>query len=274
MVCMGETSVFWLRVTLTLYSLGLGHALLTVIRRRQRLFPVALASFAIAAVFHLVSIVEEGMTLGRFPVVNLHQSSSLIGLLITVLFLIVYWRYKYESLAVFVFPIVFVLTLIASLGHPVQPWASPALRSSWLFLHVVLALLGYAALFLTCVAAVMYLIQERELKSKKPRAFYYRLPPLGTLDEMSYRTMAAGFALITLGLITGSFWAFIEWGTRWVVDPKIILAFVTWGIYLAMIFTRWTIGWRGRKAAYFAIAGSCCAALTWMVDRGVHSFVP
>ena len=270
---MGDTSVFWLRVTLALYSLGLLHALHTVIRRRQKLFPLALASFTVAAVFHLVSLVEEGLALGRFPVANLYQSSSLIGLLITIVFLIAYWRYKFESLAVFVFPIVFIFTFIASLGHPVDPWSNPALRSSWLFIHVVLALLGYAALFLTCVAAIMYLIQERELKSKKPRAFYYRLPPLGTLDELSYRTMAVGFVLITLGLITGSIWAFVEWGTRWVVDSKIILAFITWGIYLVMIFTRWTVGWRGRKAAYFAIAGFGCAALTWMVNSGVHSFV-
>jgi cytochrome c-type biogenesis protein CcsB len=270
---MGETSVFWLRVTLALYSLGLGHALLTVIRRRQKLFPAAMATFCVAAVFHLVSIVEEGLSAGRFPVSNLYQSSSLIGFLITVLFLVVYWKYKYESLAVFIFPIVFVFTLVASLGHPVEPWSNPVLRSSWLALHVVLALLGDAALFLTCVAAVMYLIQERELKSKKPRAFYHRLPPLGALDDLSYKTMAAGFVLMTLALITASFWAFIEWGTRWAVDPKIILAFVTWGIYLVMIFTRWTIGWRGRKAAYFAIVGFCCAALTWMVDSGVHSFL-
>ena len=270
---MGQTSVFWLRVTLALYSFGLFHALLTVIRRRQRAFSAALTAFCVGAVFHLVSIVEEGLAVGRFPVVNLYQSSSLIGFLITVLFLIAYWRYKYESLAVFIFPIVFIFTLVASLGHPVEPWSSPELRSSWLFVHVVLALLGYAALFLTCVAAVMYLVQERELKSKKPRAFYHRLPPLGALDELGYKTMAAGFVLITLGLITGSFWAFIEWGTRWVVDPKIILAFVTWGIYLVMIFTRWTVGWRGRKAAYFAILGFCCAALTWMVDSGVHSFL-
>jgi cytochrome c-type biogenesis protein CcsB len=270
---MGETSVFWLRVALALYSLGLFHALLTVIRRRQRLFRPALVSFYVAAVLHLVSIVEEGLAIGRFPITNLYQHFSLIGLLITILFLIVYWVYKYESLSVFIFPIVFICTLVASFGHPVEPWSSKALRSSWLFIHVVLALLGYAALFLTCVAAVMYLIQDHELKSKKPRAFYYRLPPLGALDELGYKTMAVGFVLITLGLIAGSFWAFIEWGTRWVVDPKIILAFVTWGIYLVMIFTRWTIGWRGRKAAYFAIVGFCCAALTWMVNSGAHSFL-
>jgi len=269
---MGETSVFWLRVTLALYSLGLWHALYTVIRRRTKMFRVALVAFSVAAVFHLVSLVEEGLASGHFPAVGLYQSSSLIGFLITVAFLVVYWKYNYESLAVFIFPIVFIFTLVASLGHPVETWSNPLWRNSWLFVHAALALLGYAALFLTCVAAVMYLIQERELKSKKPRAFYYRLPPLGTLDDLGYQTMAVGFALITLGLIAGSFWAFLEWGTRWVVDRKIALSFLTWGVYLALIFTRWTVGWRGRKAAYLAIVGFCCAALSWVVDSGVHSF--
>src|SRR5579884_4374753 len=123
---MGETSVFWLRVTLALYSLGLGHALLTVIRRRQRLFTAALVAFCVAAVFHLVSIVEEGFAVGRFPVINLYQSSSLIGFLITLLFLLAYWRYKYDSLAVFIFPIVFIFTLVASLGHPVSLGRAPS----------------------------------------------------------------------------------------------------------------------------------------------------
>ncbi len=268
---MGETAVFWLRVSLGLYSLGLAHALLTVIRQRQKLFRLALAAFSVAAVFHLVSLVEEGLARGRFPVANLHQSASLIGFLITALFLSLYWKYKYESLAVFLFPLVFVFTLVASLGHPVEAWRSPALRSWWLYVHVALALLGYAALIVTFVAAVMYLIQERELKSKRPRAFYYRLPPLGALDDLAYKTMAAGFALVTLALIAGSVWAFVEWGTRWVVDGKIALAFVTWAVYLLMIFTRWTIGWRGRKAAYFAIVGFACAALSWLAGRGAHS---
>jgi len=271
-VSVDPTSVFWLRVALALYSLGLAHALVTVIRRRQRMFRPALASFCVAAVFHLVSLVEEGFSAGRFPAANLHQSASLIGLLITALFLVVYWKYKYDSLAVFVFPIVFLCTLVASLGHPVASWSSPVWRSSWRLAHVVLALLGFAALFLTCVAAVMYLIQERELKSKKPRAFYHRLPPLGTLDDLAYKTLALGFVLITLGLVAASFWAFVEWGTRWVVDRKMVLYFFTWGVYLALIFARWAVGWRGRKAAYFAIVGFFCAALTWAVDSGAHSF--
>ena len=186
--------------------------------------------------------------------------------------LLVYGRYKFESLAVFVFPTVFLLTLVASLAGPVDPWAQRSLGRWWLVVHVALILLGYAALFLTFVAGVMYIIQEKELKSKRPRAFYYRLPPLNKLDEMAYSTLAVGFVLVTLGLIAGSFWAFVRFGSEWIVDPTIALAFVTWAIYLAMVFSRVAIGWRGRKAAYFSIAGFTCAALPWIVNSGAHTF--
>ena len=269
---MEVSSVFWLRAALLLYSLGLGHALVTVARRRQKMFRTALASISLGAVLHLVSIVDQAMAMGRIPVVTLHQMASLIGFLITCVFLLFYWRYKYESLAVFVFPTVFLLTLVASLGTPGETWAGHSLVRWWLSLHVVLFLLGFAALFLTFITGVMYVIQENELKSKSPRAFYYRLPPLGALDDISYHSLAAGFVLCTLGLIAGSFWAFVEWGANWVIDPTIALAFLTWAIYLGMVFSRLAIGWRGRKAAYISILGFCSAALTWIVNSGVHSF--
>ena len=172
----------------------------------------------------------------------------------------------------FVFPPVFLLALAGSLGG-IAPAAPRPMMQWWISIHAALFLLGYAALFLTCVAGVMYLIQERELKSKRPRAFYYRLPPLGKLDEIGYKALAAAFSLVTLGLIAASVWAFAKWGSNWVVDPTIALAFLTWGIAFAMVISRLAAGWRGRKGAYFSIAGFVCAALTWIVNSGAHSFM-
>jgi ABC-type uncharacterized transport system permease subunit len=271
---MDEWGVFWLRVALVLYSLGLWHSLRTVIEQRQQMFLAALTSISVGAFFHFVSLAAEGIAIGGFPVRSLYQMASLSAFLITVLFLWVYWRYKYESLAVFVFPIVFVLSLTASLGKPLEPWIVESTGGWWLaWLHVALFLLGYAALFLTFIAGVMYLIQERELKSKKPRAFYYRLPPLNKLDEVAHRMLSFGFVSVTLGLIVASVYAASRWGVNWIVDPTIALAFLTWLIYLAMVFGRVAVGWRGRKSAYFSIAGFSSAALTWIVNSGVHSFM-
>ena len=127
-----------------------------------------------------------------------------------------------------------------------------------------------SALLLTAVSAVIYLIQERELKRKTPRRFYYRLPPLGTLDELISRFMAVGFVFITLATIAGSTWAFIEHGTSWISDPRISISFVTWGIYLAMVFLRVTAGWRGRKAAIMAITALGCSVITWAAHSGMR----
>ena len=58
---MAEMSVIWLRVAAALYSLGLLHAILTLVRRREHLFRVALGAFGLGSVFHFVSIIEEGI---------------------------------------------------------------------------------------------------------------------------------------------------------------------------------------------------------------------
>src|SRR5579863_8561737 len=189
---MGEMSVIWLRVAAALYSVGLLHAILTLVRRREHLFRMALGAFTFGAVFHFVSIIEEGIVNNRCPITNFYETISMCAFLIVMLYLVVHWRYKLESLSVFIFPLVFVMALVATMGNPVSAWSSPIVRNTWLTVHIVLVLLGIAALLLTAVASLLYLFQERELKTKKPHKLYYRLPPLGTLDDLISKSMAFG----------------------------------------------------------------------------------
>jgi ABC-type uncharacterized transport system permease subunit len=147
---------------------------------------------------------------------------------------------------------------------PVSAWTSPAVRNAWLTVHIVLVLLGYASLLIMAVASLLYLFQERELKSKKPSKFYYRLPPLGTLDDLISKSMAFGFVFITLAVIAGTTWGFIELKANWIAEPKIAISFFTWGAYLIMVCLRVTAGWRGRKAAVMAVVVMACSAATWV----------
>ena len=260
---MGEMSVIWLRVAAALYSVGLLHAILTLVRKREHLFRVALGAFALGAVFHFVSIVEEGIVNNRCPITNFYETLSMCAFLIVISYLVVHWRYRLESLSVFIFPLVFVMALVATMGNPVSAWSSPIVRDTWLTVHIVLVLLGIAALLLTAVASLLYLFQERELKTKKPHKLYYRLPPLGTLDDLISKSMAFGFVLMTLGVVAGSTWGFIELKTAWIGQPKIAISFFTWGIYMALVFLRTTAGWRGRKAAIMTVTVLGFSALTW-----------
>lgn len=261
---MAEMSVIWLRVSAALYSLGLLHAILMLVRRREHLFRVALGAFTLGAVFHFVSIVEEGVVSNRCPITNFYETLSMCAFLVAILYLFVQWRYKVESLSAFIFPLVFVGSLVATLGNPVSVWTSPVVRNAWLTVHIVLVLLGFAALLVTAVASLLYLFQERELKAKKPRKFYYRLPALGTLDDLISKSMAMGFVLMTLAVIAASTWAFIVMKTAWIRQPNIAISYFTWGIYLALVFLRTTVGWRGRKAAIMTVTVLGFSALTWI----------
>jgi ABC-type uncharacterized transport system permease subunit len=261
---MAEMSVIWLRVAAVLYSVGLLHAIVTLVRRREQMFRPALGAFALAVVFHFVSIMEHGLAINRCPVTNFHETLSMGAFLLGVLFLFVHWRYRAVSLGTFIFPLVFMMALVSAIGNPVAEWASPEVRNFWLTGHIVLVLLGYAALVFTSVAAALYLAQERELKRKKPRKLSYRLPPLATLDDVITKFMALGFAFITVAIVFGTMWAFMDGKTEWLSDPKIVVAFVTWGVYLAMVFFRVTAGWRGRKAALMAVVALGFSAITWI----------
>src|SRR5215470_13602154 len=249
---MAEMSVIWLRVAVASYSIGLLHAILTLVRRREHLFRAALGAFSLGTVFHFVSIIEEGILRNRCPIGTFYELLSMCAFLVALLFL-----------GVFIFPLVFVMTLVATFGAPVSRFSSTVVTSVWLTAHIVFVLLGYAALLFTAVGSLLYLFQERELKSKKRSKFYNRLPALGTLDELISRGLGLGFVLITLAILAGSTWAFLSLQADWIRQPQIAISFLTWGVYLALVCLRVTAGWRGRKAAIMTVAVACFSAITW-----------
>lgn len=272
---MHELSNLWLRAAAGFYSLGLVHALLLALRRTSRLFPLALGAFTVGVVLHAVSLVEQAALTGHFPANNFFQSASLCALLSAVLYLFVWWRYRVRNLCMFIFPLVFVLTLIGALGSPLGRWSDAGVRDAWLLVHVVLVLAGYAALLVAAVAAIAYLIRERQLKRKLALPSRGDSPALVTLDELIGRGLALGFVFITLGVVAATTWAAVESGTRWIRDPRILISLATWALYLVMIFLRASAGWRGRKAAMMVVALVGCSALTWAAHTGLrHLLLP
>src|SRR4051812_26881655 len=125
---MAEMSVIWLRVAAALYSLGLLHAIISLVRKREYMFRPAFAAFAVATVLHFVSIAEEGLVYNRCPITNFYETISMCGFLLSVLYLVVYWRYRLSSLSAFVFPVVFMMALVGTMGNPVSAWSSPVVR--------------------------------------------------------------------------------------------------------------------------------------------------
>jgi len=271
---MNDFSILWLRVAAALYLVGLADSLLTLLRRESRVFQFALVAVQAAVVFHFVSIAEHTSALGHLPLGNIFDTASMGSFMFAVVFLLVYWRYRFVGLSLFVFPLAAVLSVAAAMGAPMAPWANRQIRDVWLLVHIVLVLIGYSALLLSAGAALFYLVQERRLK-KKSRSFLAfldseRVPPLATLDTMITHSMSVGFVAITLAVIAGSTWASIELGVKWIREPKIVISLATWSFYLVMLCLRVAAGWRGRKAAFLALIVLGFCALTWAAHVGLR----
>jgi ABC-type uncharacterized transport system permease subunit len=132
---------------------------------------------------------------------------------------------------------------------------------------------GYAALILSFGASLLYLIQERSLKAKRP-GILSRLPALEVIDEIGFRSLLLGFPFMTLGLIAGAVVAQSTYGRIALLDPKILLSILMWAVYLILLFTRWSAGWRGRRAAYLAAGAFIAAVVAWVANyfSGIHRF--
>ncbi len=242
----------------------------SVIRRNQRLYGAALATFRVGVVLQGVALVELAMAYGRLPLDNFYGTVDLCGFLVALVFLFVEARFRFAGTAVAMFPLVFLMTLIAALERPVATWPNVGVRDAWLIVHIMLVLAGYAALLLTATASVFYLVQEKRLKNKKGSAWLEKLPPLATLDNLISTSMGLGFVLLTLGVIFAITWASTESGTRWISDPKTLFSLFTWALCLLMIVLRASAGWRGRKAAVMALTVLGCSVLTWAAHIGLR----
>ena len=266
--------VVLLRLALGLYSVGLVHSILTALNKKQTFFKPALAAVFAGFVLHATAIVLRAIDVHYLPLTQQYEAFSCFGALAALGFLIAYWKYRIAPLSVFAFPVIFIMTFIANLFYDPSRSIPPVLRSNWIYIHTPLVFAGYAALFIAFAAAVMYLIQEKELKSKHPTRFHNRLPSLEVCDDLAYKCLAIGFPLITLGIISGALWAQSVWGV-WASDAKVLFSFLTWFVYLLLIHYRLIAGWRGKRAAYLSIVGFIGVLITFLGANyfgGLHSF--
>jgi len=267
-------SVLWLRVALCCYAVGLLYALVALTRTSELLGRIALHAAYLGMFFHFVSLTEGVLLSGHLVLASVHNAESVLGFLIMLVFLVVYLLYQTTSPGIVLFPIVFLLTFVAAIGQQPFLFMYPGLRTGWLFAHIALVFTGYAALVLSFGSSLLYLIQERSLKSKKGGGLLARLPALEVIDEIGFRALLVGFPFMTLGLLAGTVMAQGEFGRVDFLDPKILLSVLTWAVYLVLVYTRWNAGWRGRRAAYLATGAFVAAVVAWAANyfSAIHRF--
>jgi len=233
---------------------------------------IGLLLTGVATGIHLLATFARGMAAdpNRVPWSNMYEFTLSGTLMVSVLYLAFYKRYKLAWMAPLVvgFVVTTLMVAVIWLYDGVVPLPD-ALNSPWLVIHVVSAVIATAAFTLGGIASALYLVKER--KGTAVTGYLARVPSTTTLDRLSYRLHAFGFPVWTFAvLITGPIWAHEAWSRYWAWDPKEVWAFITWVVYAGFLHARATAGWKGRRAAWLALIG---LATLWFNFIGVNFFV-
>jgi ABC-type uncharacterized transport system permease subunit len=265
-------SILWLKVAVLLYGLAALAVLPAALYDRPRWRHIAVPATIAALLFHFVSLAEMLNAAHHALPVDTHETQTFLSLLLALAFLLIYWRYKTVSVGVFLLPICFLLGLIPAFHPGQESTALPLLRTGWIFVHIALLLAAYAALFVSMLASVLYLIQERRLKSKSPSL--PGLPPLETTDQIALKALLFGLPCMTAGLLIGALIAEQTIGPSFFLDPKVLLSFGLWFAYATMIFIRRHSGLRGRRAVYLSSFVFLVVLAVWAANQlsSVHRF--
>ncbi len=145
------------------------------------------------------------------------------------------------------------LLLVASLLAPLRPGTIEEAQRALILTHVGLVLIGLGVFALAAVLAVLYLIQDRQLRRRQFGALFQRLPSLEELDAAHFRLVVLGFVVYTVALVLGFVWMFeasLDSSTT-----RVGMALVAWVVFAAVIHTRITSGWRGSQSAWMTVFG-------------------
>lgn len=226
--------------------------------KSERWGRIAIALTFLAFLLHLVGVIARGISAQRVPWGNMYEFSTTGSVAVTGMFLLLLRRHSLRWLTLVVtFAVLVTLgTAITLLYVPSAPLV-PALKSTWLVIHVSAAVISGGVFLLANAVAGAYLYLDR-VESLRPRpAWALKIPSLDALDRLCYRLVAFVFPLWTFSVIAGAIWAESAWGRYWGWDPKETWAFITWVAYAAYLHARATAGWKGRRAAWLCLlAGS------------------
>jgi len=240
-----------LRAAVVFYVLATASAFVSVVLKLRKLLPWTPLLAGIGFAAHLAHLATRTAMAGVLPVGDTRDLLSLLCWAAVLVYLVSWSRTRLEVLGVVILPLVLVLLFISNvLTREVFP-VSRDLEGGLLNFHIVVAVLGVAALFLTFAASVIYLVQERSLKEKRPGRLV--LPSLEKCDTLARFSMMWGFPLLTVSIITGAIWNanFRNHARFW--ESKESFALLAWLILGIIVGARYLRGWRGRKAAYLTI---------------------
>ena len=268
-------------------------SLVSAVNKKNSVFVKILTIIAnLVLAFQLIS---RWIISGHFPISNLYESLCFLSWALTLGQLLLEKEYESPLIPAISNPVILLTLGFACFVLPEDLRLSsslvPALRSTWLVMHVSVVMLSYAALIIGSLLSASVLFVDKhqplQIRSNSYGIGGYRLnnnsilepsnfSDSEKLDTLSYRSILIGFVLLTLGLISGAVWANEAWGTWWSWDPKETWALISWLFYAAYLHMRISKGWQGRRPAILATSGFFIVFICYIgvnfLGLGLHSY--
>ncbi|MBQ2201452.1 MAG: c-type cytochrome biogenesis protein CcsB [Clostridia bacterium] len=267
-------------VTLGMYFVTMLLCFLFAAIKKPALSKLAIRVQIAALVVHTAAIVLRGIAMGRLPMANQYEFSTAFAWALALVSLIFILKFRFPVLGAFASPVTLLLAvyagvqklnelkIIAAGGVDSIRNLMPALRSSWLGIHVSTVIIAYGAFGVSFVLSIIFLLRD---KMKENGFWDQHIPKKEKLDTISYRCVSLGMMFLTVTIGIGGIWAENAWGSYWSWDPKETWALVTWVIYLVYLHLRIRQGWNGKTAAIFGTVGFICVLFTYI---GVNTLLP
>jgi ABC-type transport system involved in cytochrome c biogenesis permease subunit len=198
---------------------------------------------------HYFALLERSRLTHTIPYDDLYGSMSLFAWLLAVTYLALelFHRQRGVGTVVTAWLVAWMagLELFPSVASVVPPPASGALFA----FHVTLSIWAYAAFALSFVLSLVYLAQDRLLRSRRLSVAFWRFPPLDLLDRMARGGVWVGLCMLCCGVVIGFVWERrLSGGFAW-GDPKVIVTLGILAVYIAYLALSRRSGWRGSRAA-------------------------
>jgi ABC-type uncharacterized transport system permease subunit len=218
-----------------------------------------------AGVFaHLVALLDFAHRVGQLPLTGLGPSLSFAGLVLAATLLAVELAASDVSLTLVTAPLAAIPTICGNLIGLV-PGAEPAgARGVWLVAHIALSFAGIAAFGTAAAAGCIYLVERRELKSRRFGAVYRFFPPLATLDRVNHVAAVVGWLALTLGVVlaVGYSVAYRELSVL-----KVVWATGAWLAVTGIALGRVVGGWQARRAAIYSSVSFAAVVISYVAFR-------
>jgi len=204
---------------------------------------------------HGVEIGLRHAALKTIPFSTLHDALSFMAFSVLFVYMFIELRLKNRGSGLFILFFAFILELVSSVIYSWEPETNELLSSPTFALHAALSIMGYTAMSLSTLYALMYIIQNHNLKKRNLGKLFNQLPALSYLEQMSIQSAFMGIVLLGIGILLGHVQAAALMGEFWPKDIKVISTDIIWAIYLLGYITSQFMRWHGKKMAYLSITG-------------------